>query len=254
VDRWTIFLSGMTSAERIYSLLEWKTEIEEKEIEASRGGDALRLRGSIEFQDVWFAYEGENWVLKNFSLRIEPSQKIGVVGHTGAGKTTLIALLLRFYEPQKGRILIDGKEIREYSRLELRRRIGLIQQDVFLFSGRIEENISLWGGPLSKESTSALERMGFEKTLSTELDERGSNLSMGERQILSFARAIERNPDVWILDEATANVDSGTEQAFGRELDRATEGKTLFMIAHRLATIRKSDVILVLHQDELVEQ
>jgi ATP-binding cassette subfamily B protein len=255
VDRWTIFLSGMTSAERIYSLLEWETEMSEEETEALPSAAPGRLRGEIEFRDVWFAYEGENWVLRNFSFKIGPGRKIGVVGHTGAGKTTLISLLLRFYEIQRGEIFIDGKEIREYSKRELREKIAVIQQDVFLFSGRIEENISLWHGRnLRPDSLSALARMEFAKDLSTELDERGSNLSMGERQILSFARAIEKDPDLWILDEATANVDSGTERGFGEELDRVTSGKTLLMIAHRLATIRKSDVILVLHKGELVEK
>lgn len=262
VDKWTTFLSGMTSAERIYSLFDWETELREADADASFP-EASALRGSIEFENVWFAYEGENWVLRGFSLKIEPGRKIGVVGHTGAGKTTLIALLLRFYEPQRGRILVDGRDIREYPKRSLRDRIGIIQQDVFLFSGRIGENLTLWrsksgahGKSLAAHprSLAALDTMGFRKSLDLELDERGSNLSMGERQILAFGRAIEKDPDVWILDEATANVDSDTEIRFGAELDRATKGKTLLMIAHRLATIRKSDQILVLHKGNLVEQ
>lgn len=258
VDKWTVFLSGMTSAERIYGLLEWETELSESEAneEVLRHKDSPRLQGRIEFENVWFAYEGENWVLRDLSVVFEPGTRIGIVGHTGAGKTTLISLLLRFYEPNRGRILIDGKELHEYSKRELRDRIGIIQQDVFLFSGKISDNIELWqSGQRGSESThAALKRMGFLKNPDTMLDERGSNLSMGERQILSFARAIEKDPDLWILDEATANVDSDTETKFGHALDEETKGKTLVMIAHRLATIRKSDLILVLHKGQLVEK
>lgn len=254
VDKWTTFLSGMTSAERVYSLLDWKTEISTSESTESLAVIPA-IRGHIRFENVWFAYEGENWILRDFNLEIFPGQKVGVVGHTGAGKTTLISLLLRFYEPQKGKIFIDGREIRDFPKRSLRSRIGIIQQDVFLFSGRIEENIGLWNGreSLSEKTASVLKSMGFNKDLSLLLDERGSNLSMGERQILSFARVLEKEPDLWILDEATSNVDSGTEVQIGEALDRATKGKTLLMIAHRLSTIRKSDLILVLHKGQLVE-
>ncbi len=262
VDRWTVFLSGLTSAERIYGLLDWGTEM--TEAEADRPLDrGARLEGRIEFENVWFAYSGENWVLRDFCLVIEPGSRVGVVGHTGAGKTTLISLLLRFYEPQRGRILIDGRDLRDYSKRALRDRIGIIQQDVFLFSGRISDNIDLWsadataghqGGISSPATMRALKETEFAKPLSLNLDERGSNLSMGERQILAFARAIEKDPDVWILDEATANIDSATELRFGDALARACAGKTLLVIAHRLATIRKSDLILVLHKGALVEK
>jgi ATP-binding cassette subfamily B multidrug efflux pump len=254
VDRWTIFLSGLTSAERIYSLFDWETELEIGE--ADRVHDAgPKITGTIEFENVWFAYNAEDWVLRDFSLKIAAGERIGVVGHTGAGKTTLISLLLRFYTPQRGRILVDGKDIREIPRRGLRERIGIIQQDVFLFSGKVSDNITLWrSNRAESKALSALASMGFAKDLEMPLDERGSNLSMGERQILAFARAIEKNPDVWILDEATANVDSDTEIRFGRALDEATHGKTLLMIAHRLATIRKSDRILVMHKGVLVEQ
>ncbi len=155
VDKWTTFLSGMTSAERIYSLFDWETELRESEADAEFP-ESAPIGGAIEFENVWFAYEGENWVLRDFSLKIAPGERIGVVGHTGAGKTTLIALLLRFYEPQRGRILIDGRDIRDYPKRTLRDRIGIIQQDVFLFSGRIGENLTLWRGNRSiSNSTSA---------------------------------------------------------------------------------------------------
>ncbi|MBC7387558.1 MAG: ABC transporter ATP-binding protein [Cryobacterium sp.] len=255
VDKWTMFLSGMTSAERIYSLLDWETELSEAEANDPEP-ESIPIVGRVEFQNVWFAYEEENWVLRDFNLVIEAGEKVGIVGHTGAGKTTLISLILRFYDPQRGRILIDGQDLREYAKRPLRGRIGVIQQDVFLFSGQVQDNIALWSRPgkISSATQQSLGEMGFEKNLDLTLDERGSNLSMGERQILSFARAIEKSPDLWILDEATANVDSDTEIRFGRALDRATEGKTLLMIAHRLATIRKSDLIVVLHKGALVEK
>ncbi len=255
VDRWTIFLGGMTSAERIYSILDWEIEMPMEEAHRPLSEKPRTFRGEIRFENVWFAYNGENWVLKDFTLEIKPGQKIGIVGHTGAGKSTLIGLLLRFYDPQKGRILMDGIDIREIPKRELRSRIGLIQQDVFIFSGCVEDNLTLWkkAGSIRTETKSALETLRFPYELKKELDERGANLSMGEKQILAFARALESNPDVWILDEATSNVDSETEERLGSALEAATSGKTLLMIAHRLATIRRSDRILVLHKGELAE-
>ncbi len=261
VDRWTVFLSGLTSAERIYGLLDWETET--TPAESDRALESIgRLQGTIEFENVWFAYKDENWVLRDFNLRIEEGTTVGVVGHTGAGKTTLIALLLRFYPPNRGRILVDGQDIRDLPKRALRDRIGLIQQDVFLFSGKVSDNIDLWANaedpagerPLSSAAIRALEETEFSKPLSLQLDERGSNLSMGERQMVAFARAVEKDPDVWILDEATSNVDSETERKLTSALERASRGKTLLIIAHRLATIRKSDSILVLHKGSLVER
>lgn len=261
VDRWTIFLSGMTSAERIYSVLDWDVEMPLKEAHAPLPVKLERFRGDIRFENVWFAYQktekGETWVLKDFSLEIKAGQKIGIVGHTGAGKSTLIGLLLRFYEPNQGRITIDGKDIREIPKRELRARIGLIQQDVFIFSGCVEENLTLWKnekqGDVRPETLKALESLKFPYELQRELDERGANLSMGEKQILAFARALESHPDIWILDEATSNVDSETEERLGKALEDATGKKTLLMIAHRLATIRRSDRIIVMHKGELAE-
>lgn len=255
VDRWTIFLSGLTSAERIYSILDWEIEMPIEEAHQSISSDRIGFKGVIQFENVWFAYNSENWVLKNFSLEIKAGEKIGIVGHTGAGKSTLIGLLLRFYEPQKGRILIDGVDLKDIPKRELRSKIGLIQQDVFVFSGRVEENLTLWKSSESirPETKSALQSLEFPYALDKELDERGSNLSMGEKQILAFARALESNPDIWILDEATSNVDSETEDRLGKALEGATSNKTLLMIAHRLATIRRSDRIVVLHKGELAE-
>ena len=241
VDKWTVFLSGMTSAERIFSILDWETEMS---IETAHrtNSDPVRLKGRITFENVWFAYDKEHWILKDFSVEMNPGSRIGIVGHTGAGKTTIISLLLRFYEPQRGRILIDGQDIRSFDKRSLRAAIGIVQQDVFLFSGSTRENITLW-----KESDP------LEKVASKELDERGSNLSMGERQMIAFDRALFSNPSIWILDEATSNVDSTSEKKLVETLNKEALGKTVILIAHRLATVRSADQILVLHKGTLVE-
>jgi ABC-type multidrug transport system fused ATPase/permease subunit len=243
-DKWNLFLSGMASAERIFSILDWPVEMDPfREVQSGPGS----IRGDIVFENVWFAYEGENWVLKDFSLHIRPGMRIGVVGHTGAGKSTLISLLLRFYEPGRGRILVDGRDLREWDKRELRSRIGMIQQDVFLFSGTVAENITLF----KPGRDAVIEKSGFADRGA--LYERGVNLSMGERQRIAFLRACAAEPDLWILEEATSNVDSRTELEISRELERAARGKTQLLVAHRLATVRDCDLILVLHQGELVE-
>lgn len=252
-DKWNVFLSGMASAERIFSVLSWPVETEAASAEVK---PIAGLKGEIVFEDVWFAYEGEHWILRGLSVAIPAGSRIGVVGHTGAGKTTLISLLMRFYEPQRGRILIDGKDIRDYDKHALRASIGIIQQDVFLFSGSLQENVTLWGPPDdiksgNKNVHEALALVDFDKG---ELQERGTNLSMGERQVLAFSRALAADPAIWILDEATANMDSQTEGRLGESLARAAHGQTTLLIAHRLATVRSADRILVLHKGTLVEQ
>lgn len=263
-DRWNIILSGMASAERIFSVLDWEPELDETAT-SQPPAPMARLRGHIQFENVWFAYDGaagtERWVLRDFSFEIQPGQRIGVVGHTGAGKTTLISLLLRFYEPQRGRILLDGKDLREYDKRSLRAAIGIVQQDVFLFSGTLRENITVWREPRPEawqEVTASLTAMGYDRWLvegegALKLQERGSNLSSGERQVLAFARALASDPSIWILDEATANVDSESEERLNRRLDGASQGATSILIAHRLATVRSADQILVLHRGALVE-
>ncbi len=266
VDRWTIFLSGMTSAERIYQMMDWKSEIEPVRLRdevVALDRSKTHLIGSITFDQVSFSYQenpkDSDWVLKDFTLTIEAGQRVGIAGHTGAGKTTLIGLLLRFYEPQKGRVLIDGREIREMDKRELRNRIGLIQQDVFLFSGTVADNLHLFAQTdVSTDTRKTLSDIGFTYPLDKPLEERGSNLSMGEKQWIAFGRALEKDPDLWILDEATAHVDSQSEIQLSRALDQVTQNgsrkKTLLMIAHRLATIRDADLIIVLHRGALVEK
>ena len=246
-DKWNLFLSGMASAERIFSILDWETEDSgAKALEPVRRDSLPRIRGEIVFENVWFAYVDEQWVLRDFCCRIEPGSRVGVVGHTGAGKSTLISLLLRFYEPTKGRILLDGRDLREYDRRELRARIGMIQQDVFIFSGSLRDNVALF-----REGAGSIELPAG--LAEKELFERGVNLSMGERQRLAFHRARSATPDLWILDEATANVDSRTEQEISSLLRQDAPGRTQILVAHRLATIRDADQILVLHHGQLVE-
>jgi ABC-type multidrug transport system fused ATPase/permease subunit len=259
-DKWNVFLSGMASVERVFSILSWPVEMEkaqsEKPVHALKG-----MKGHIVFENVWFAYqstaEGEHWVLKDFSLEIQPGSRVGIVGHTGAGKTTLISLLMRFYEPQKGRILLDGKDLRDYDKSALRATIGIIQQDAFLFSGSFVDNITFWGDrKVSPEIESLLKDAGCGHWLESKesLLERGSNVSMGERQVLAFARALDKKPSIWILDEATANMDSNSESLLQKSLEQASAGRTSILIAHRLATVRKADLIIVLHKGVMIEK
>lgn len=251
-DKWNVFLSGMASAERIFSVLDWKAEAQELE---KRAEPIAGIQGHIVFENVSFAYQDEHWVLKDFTLEIRPGERIGVVGHTGAGKTTLISLLMRFYEPQRGRILLDGKDLRDYDKRRLRASIGIVQQDVFVFSGTLADNVSFWGN--TRVNLSALEEQGLIPSVAAGekiLQERGSNLSVGERQVLAFARALAAQPSIWILDEATANMDSGTEQKLQKAFEEASDGKSSILIAHRLATVRSADQIVVLHKGAAVEK
>jgi ATP-binding cassette subfamily B protein len=253
-DKWNVFLSGMASAERIFSILDWPVELPEDQVK-EKPKSLAGVKGHIVFENVWFAYEGERWVLKDFCLEIQPGRRLGIVGHTGSGKTTLIALLMRFYEPQKGRILLDGVDIRTLPKRELRASIGFVQQDVFLFSGSFADNVNFWE-PMTPELEAIVKDLmagAHAEGESLALYERGANVSMGQRQVLAFARAIAAKPKIWILDEATANMDSETEGRLQGFLDRASKNQTSLLIAHRLATIRSADQIIVLHKGTLVE-
>lgn len=271
-DKFNIFQAAMASAERIFGLLDTPEEISDK----PDAKPVLRFRGEIAFEDVWFAYgkreeakphgnpEAEwDWVLRGVSFKIRPGEKIALVGATGAGKTSVISLVARFYDVQKGRVTIDGTDVRDYRQQELRRSIGIVLQDPFLFSGTIEENLRLGNEDIpferirevacfvgADEFISALPK-GYQ----TVLHERGGGLSTGQKQLLALTRAILHNPDILlILDEATANVDSETEAKIQEALWRVMEGRTSIIIAHRLSTIRHVDRILVFRKGKLVEE
>jgi ATP-binding cassette, subfamily B, multidrug efflux pump len=255
-ENFTILQSAMAGGERIFRLLDSSNEIPDTGNEACGN-----IRGELEFRDVGFSYVPEEEVLKGLSFRVRPGETVAVVGYTGAGKTTIASLLTRFWDTRSGQILLDGQDIRSFPLADLRRIIQPVQQDVFLFSGTVEENITL-GADIGIEAVIEAARMvdahDFIERLpdgyNTRLQERGSNLSTGQKQLISFARVIAQNPRVLILDEATANVDTETERLIQHALKVLLEGRTSLVIAHRLSTIRNSDRILVLSHGHLVEE
>jgi ATP-binding cassette subfamily B protein len=217
--------------------------------------------GRIEFRDAWFAYEKEDWVLRDINLKVKPGQTVAVVGHTGAGKTTLTSLLLRFYDVQRGQILVDGRDVREWDLQALRRRFGVVLQDPYLFSGTIESNIRLGTESVSREDVEdAIEEVNLNDFIRSlpqghqeEVRERGNTLSVGQKQLISFARALAHNPSVLILDEATSSVDTETEFRIRDALRRMIQGRTSIIIAHRLSTIQQADRIIVMHKGRIRE-
>jgi ATP-binding cassette subfamily B multidrug efflux pump len=265
-EKYNMLQGAMASSERIFKLLD------EPEPERTARVALPPARGRIEFRNVWFAYrsrgedesklQGPEWVLRDVSFMAEPGQRIAVVGHTGAGKTTLIGLLLRFYEPQRGEILLDGVPIRDVDVHELRARFGLVLQDVFLFSRSVGHNIRLGQDEIDDARVRrAAMRVGadtfierLEAGYQQPLGERGASLSVGERQLLSFARALAFDPPVLILDEATSSVDSALEERIERAVETLMQGRTSIVIAHRLSTVQNAHRILVLHHGELREE
>lgn len=256
-DRFNNIQMGMVAADRIFKLIDDKENIE-------TGGElsADGIRGEIEFRNVWFAYEGENWVIRDLTFRVAPGETLAIVGHTGSGKTTLINLVSRFYQHQKGEILLDGRAVDMYDLASLRRRIAVVLQDVFLFSGGIEDNIRLLNPEISRDQIlQAAQTIGaydFIKNLPGEFDfnvmERGLSLSLGQRQLVSFIRALAFNPAVIILDEATSSIDSETERLIQHAIDHLLQGRTSLVIAHRLSTIRNADRILFLEKGIKAEE
>ena len=263
-EKFNILQSAMAASERIFKLLDEPVMIESDP-------NAIPLdnpRGEIEFRNVWFSYRSvaepadEEWVLRDVSFRVEPGQTIAIVGHTGAGKTTLISLLLRFYDIQRGQILLDGKDIRTIELQDLRRQFGIVLQDPFLFTGTIETNICLGTPGIGRATVeSAIDEIGlgdFVRSLpegvASSVNERGSTLSVGQRQLINFARALAHNPRFLILDEATSSVDTKTELLIREALNRLLSGRTALVIAHRLSTIQHADRILVFHKGRLREQ
>ena len=255
-EKFNILQAAMASSERIFGLLDTPVSLV-----SPVHGETPTGHGRIVFDNVWFAYTDENYVLKDVSFTIEPGERVGIVGATGAGKTTLINLLLRFYDVNRGRITIDGVNIQKVPLDELRRRFGLVLQDVFLFSGTIRDNISLGHAEITETdihraaSSVHAERFisqfpdGFDSTVA----ERGATLSVGQKQLLSFARALAFTPEVLILDEATSSVDTDTEILIRDALRQLMNGRTTVAIAHRLSTVQDMDRILVLHKGRLRE-
>ncbi|MGD9899573.1 MAG: ABC transporter ATP-binding protein [Calditrichaceae bacterium] len=256
-EKYNILQAAMASSERIFKLLDTPPRIRSLEQPAVKQS----VLGKIEFKDVWFAYSEDDYVLKDISFTIEPGERIAVVGHTGAGKTSLINLMGRQYEIQKGQILLDGTDIREWDLRNLRSTMAVVLQDVFLFSGTILENIRLGNQKINEERVmEACERVNahhfiqrLPKKYHTVLNERGTSLSMGQRQLLSFARALVMEPQILILDEATSNIDTETEILIQSALEYLMQGRTSIIIAHRLSTIKHADRILVFHKGHLKE-
>jgi len=228
----------------------------------NEGTRTIEAFQSIEFRNVSFAYNAEQWVLKNVSFRLERGERVALVGHTGAGKTTVTALLLRFYEPQRGEILVNGVNIREYTLESLRSLYAIVQQDFFLFTGTVAQNISLADPKIAPEAVREAARRvqasrfveRLPNTYDAEVRERGAGFSVGEKQLLSFARALAFNPPVLILDEATSSIDTETERLIQEAIQTLMEGRTSIVIAHRLSTIRSADMILVFHHGEIRER
>ncbi|HQO35571.1 MAG TPA: ABC transporter ATP-binding protein [bacterium] len=256
-DKFNIMQAAMASSERIFKMLDTNDIIPDPASPVR----PQTFTGLVEFRNVWFAYQGEDWVLKDVSFTVQPGQTVAVVGATGAGKTTIINLLFRFYDPQKGGIYINGIDIREMDLQFLRRQIGLVLQDVFLFSGDIAGNIRLDRTEITEEQVQAacetVQADPFIRRLPGEykepVKERGATLSVGQRQLLSFARALAHDPRLLILDEATSSVDTETESLIQEALETLLTGRTNIVIAHRLSTIRRANRILVLHQGKIVE-
>ncbi len=261
-DKFTMFQSGFTAIERI-------TELMSEPIEIKDAVDNLSLQeeiavkdsiGEIRFENVWFGYKSDQYVLKNLDFTIKPGEKIALVGPTGAGKSSIIRLLCRLYEPSKGRILVDGIDIRDISQAELRRYIGVILQESFLFAGDVQRNITLGDNYDLSEVKQAARLTNIDSFIEdlpggyhTQLRERGTNLSGGQKQLLAFARVAIRNPHVLVLDEATASLDVKTEALIQEALDHLLRDRTAIIIAHRLSTIRNVDRIFVLKRGELIE-
>lgn len=256
-EKYTSIQSAIVSSERIFDILD-KQDTQEDML---GGKPAGRLRGRIEFENVWFAYEGEAWVLKDVSFSIDPGETAAFVGATGSGKTTIISLMMRFYDIQKGRILIDGQDIREYRLEDLRRQITVVLQDVFLFAGDIRSNIRLNNKNITDEDIERaahyVSANSFIESLpgkyDEEVKERGCTFSAGQKQLLSFVRAVAFNPAVLVLDEATASIDTSTEQAIREAMSKISRDRTSVIIAHRLSTIRNADKILVMNKGRIRE-
>ena len=266
-EKYNILQAAMASSERIFRVLDEPVVVRD----AADAVPLERVRGEVEFRDVWFAYDdatgngdgSPDWVLKGVSFRIRAGESVAFVGHTGAGKTSIINLITRFHDPQRGQVLVDGRDVRAYRQRDLRRHVGLVLQDVFLFSGTIASNIRLGNTEISDEQLPrAAEFVNAQRFIdrlpqgyATEVVERGATLSAGQRQLIAFARALAHNPEILlVLDEATSSVDTETEILIQDALRKVLKGRTSIIIAHRLSTIQNVDRILVMHKGRIVEE
>ena len=258
-EKFNLLQSAMASSERVFRLIDEPVTVVEPPMPRPL---AKPVRGEVAFEGIWFRYsESGPWVLKDVSFTARPGETIALVGHTGAGKTTVVSLLLRFYDPQRGRITIDGVDIRELAVADLRGLIGFVQQDLFLFTGDILHNLTLDAPVAPSAAHLAAQRVGADRFVERlpqgyghVLGERGRNLSVGERQLLSFARALARDPRILVLDEATSSVDAETEAQIQRAIEELMAGRTSVVVAHRLSTILHADEILVMHHGEIRER
>ncbi len=257
IDNIEIVQEAIVSINKIYDILDEKQYLEDFE----NGQNLTDIKGKIEFKNVWFAYEENNWILKDISFTIEPGQTIALVGKTGSGKTTITNLVNRFYDVQKGEILLDGVNIKDINKRDLRRHIGTVLQDPFIFARSIKDNIKLNKKLSDEEILKAIKMASAEEFVNSLPDgieeiakERGDSYSAGQKQLLAFARIFAHNPDIFILDEATANIDTYTENLIQKSINRLSKEKTAIFIAHRLSTIVNVDKIIVLDNGKIVEQ
>jgi ATP-binding cassette, subfamily B, multidrug efflux pump len=256
-EKYNIMQTAMASSERVFKLLDNQTMIRNPEHPVK----LENVKGSIEFKNVWFAYNAEDYVLKDISFKINPGERIAIVGHTGAGKTSIINILTRFYDINKGEILLDGVNIEKLDKRDLRKHISMVLQDVFLFSGDIKSNINLNEDTISEEQViEAAGIVGADRFINNltqkyneEVKERGATLSVGQKQLISFARALAYNPKILILDEATSSIDTESELLIKQAIEKLLIGRTAIVIAHRLSTIQNADKIIVLHKGEIRE-
>lgn len=256
-EQFSTLQSAMASAEKIFTILDEDPLVKNPEQPIALG----KVKGRIQFENVWFAYQGEDWILKDVSFTIEPGQRVAFVGATGAGKSSILNLIGRYYDIQKGRITIDGVDIKEMSTDELRSAIGQVQQDVFMFTGDIKGNIRLKNENITeeeiKEAAHYVNADRFIEQLEHGYDEpvteRGATLSAGQRQLISFARTLAYDPAILVMDEATANIDTETEQLIQEALEKLMQNRTTIMVAHRLSTIQHADKIMVMHKGRIRE-
>lgn len=259
-DKYNVFQAAVVASERVFKLLDTSDNIESP-AHPQQPSSSDQLFGCIEFRNVWFAYKDEDWVLKDVSFTVEPGESIALVGHTGSGKTTITNLLMRFYDIQRGTILLDGVDIRQWDLQKLRTNFAVVLQDVFLFSGDIASNIRLGNESIGEERVewaaqevrAAVFIEKLPQRFQAQVRERGAGFSVGQKQLISFARALAFDPRILVLDEATSSIDTETEQLIQQAIERVMTGRTSIIIAHRLSTIQKVNKIIVLHKGEIRE-